>query len=147
MKRFVFKLEKIRRLREFAEEQAKIELGKAIGILSGIENEIKITAQKRSSATQQRFSAKSSAAIGGDQLDMLAWDNYIARLDRETEELLQKAAEAELVVEQKRGIYLNASSELKVMEKLKEKREQEYRKEYFAAETRELDDLRRVPPA
>jgi len=46
-----------------------------------------------------------------------------------------------LVVEEKRAQYLEASRELKVMEKLKEKREKEYRKEVFAAETRELDDM------
>ena len=150
MKRFNFSLEKVLKLRKFREEQTKIELGHAVGILSGIENEIKTNAQARNTAARERFSGVSAVHAGiadlnqaGAALEMFAWDNYIARLDQETENLFKKAAQAELVVEERRTIYLDASRELKVMEKLKEKREKEYRKEYFAAETRELDDLKR----
>ena len=147
MKRFNFSLEKVLRLRKFNEEQTKIELGRAIGVLSGIENDIKKTAQAKKSAASERFSSVSigSGVMDTEALrfDMQSWDNYIARLDQETERLLKKAAEAELVVEEKRGIYLEASRDLKVMENLKEKRKKEYRKEYYAAEALELDDLRR----
>jgi flagellar FliJ protein len=72
---------------------------------------------------------------------MLAWDNYILRLEQEAQRLMEEAAKAELVVEEKRNLYLEASRELKVMEKLKEKREKEYRKEVLVAETSELDDM------
>jgi flagellar export protein FliJ len=78
---------------------------------------------------------------------MLAWDNFILRLEQEAERLTQEAAAAELVVEEKRAEYRQASGELKAIEKLKEKRELEYRKEMFAAETAELDDLWREKPA
>jgi flagellar export protein FliJ len=44
------------------------------------------------------------------------------------------------VVEEKRGFYIEASRELKVMENLKERREKEHRKEMFVEETKELDD-------
>ena len=137
MKRFSFSLEKVRGLRKFREEETRIELGKAIGILSEIENSIKLTAQRRRGAALQRFSGISEIHA------MLAWDNYIGRLDQETEKLLSDAAQAELIVEEKREIYLTASRELKVMDKLREKREKEYRKEFFAAETRDLDNLPR----
>ena len=43
-------------------------------------------------------------------------------------------------VEEKHSAYLEASRELKVMEKLKEKREKEYHEEVLAAETLERDD-------
>ena len=146
MKRFTFTLEKVLKLRKFREEQTKIELGQAIGVLSGIENELKMTAQAKKAATQHRFSGVNahtgSFASEARPLEMQVWDNYINRLDKETENLLVKAAEAELRVEEKRTIYLDASRELKVMEKLKEKREKEYRKEFFAAEIREMDDQR-----
>jgi flagellar FliJ protein len=146
MKRFSFKLEKVQKLRKFTEEQAKIELGRAIGVLSGIEDEIKTIGLERNSAANRRFSGVSGGAdiTAGGGHEMIVWDNYIARLDLEIEQLLQKAAEAELVVEEKRRIYIDASRELKIMEKLREKQEQEYRKEYFAEQTRELDDLRRI---
>ena len=138
MKRFSFNLEKVRELRQYREQEAKNELGRAISILNAIENNIKENALIHGRAVQERFTG-----INADNgaLSMLAWDNYILRLEQEAERLMEEAAQAELVVEERRAQYLEASRELKVMEKLKEKREKEYRKEVFSAETRELDDM------
>jgi len=140
VKRFSFNLEKVRELRQHREQEAKNELGQAISILNAIENNIKQNAFVHSRAVQERFTSLSANDAQGT-LSMLAWDNYILRLEQEAERLMEQAAAAEMVVEEKRAQYLEASRELKVMEKLKEKREKEYRKEVFAAETRELDDM------
>ena len=141
MKRFRFNLEKVLELRQYREQEAKIELGKAIGVLAEIENKIKQNAAEQIHASKERFSG--IAAQGGAP-SMFAWDGYILRLEQEAERLMEEAAKAELVVEEKRGLYIEASRELKVMEKLKEKREGEYRKEMLAAEARELDDMWRA---
>ena len=137
MRRFRFGLEKALEIRQYREQEAKNELGRAIGILTEIENRIRHNALARSQAAQERFSGLS----GAGSFSMLAWDNYILRLEQEAERLAEEAVLAEAVVEEKRNLYLEASRELKVMEKLKEKRAKEYRKEMFAAETRELDDM------
>ncbi len=139
MKKFSFSLEKVMKLRKYREEEAKVELGRAVGALTEIENNIQMTAVARSSAAKQRFSGLAAA----DNCPIPVWDNYINRLDQQTQQLLEEAAKAELIVEAKREDYLAASRELKVLEKLKEKREKEYRKESFDAETRELDDIPR----
>jgi flagellar FliJ protein len=142
MKRFRFGLEKALQLRQHREEEAKNELGKAISALNAIENEIKINGEKRSDAVRERFNGiNTSPDTNAGILSIQAWDNYILRLERETEFLAEQAAQAELVVEEKRNLYLEASRELKVMEKLKEKRQKEHRKEMFATETKELDDM------
>jgi len=145
VKRFKFNLEKVLELRQYREEEAKNELGRAISILTAIENDIKQNALVHSQAVRQRFTGLTDADTGGGPAiaaaSMLAWDAYILRLEQEAERLMEEAAKAEMVVEEKRNLYLEASRELKVMEKLKEKQEKEYRKEYFAAETRELDDM------
>ena len=155
MKRFRFSLEKVLKLKQYHEQEAKNELGRAIGILTAIENQIKQNALLLSRAAQERFagiSAAENAAVNGTAngnangagaLSILAWDSYILRLEQEADRLMEEAARAEMVVEEKRNLYLEASRELKVMENLKEKRRLEYRKEMFAAETRELDDVRR----
>ena len=132
MKKFNFGLQKVLQLRKHNEEQCKIALGQAIGVLNGIENNIKETALKRHNAAEERFT---------QPMYMAAWDIYILRLEKEAEDLTQEAARAQLVVEQKRALYMEASRELKAMEKLKEKREKEYKKEMFAAETEQQDDL------
>jgi flagellar FliJ protein len=148
MKRFRFGLQKVLDLRQYREQEAKIELGKAIGILIAIENNIKRNAVIRHQAVQQRFIGINTSGHAGNNgaASMLAWDSYINRLEQEAERLMREAAQAEMVVEEKRNLYLEASRELKVMEKLKERRGKEHRKEMFAAETRELDDVRRVKP-
>ena len=137
MKRFRFGLEKILELRRHSEEEAKIELGKAISILNEIENNININSTKWNNAVRERFTGINTA---DGILSMQAWDNYILRLEQEAEKLKAQAAQAELVVEEKRILYLEASRELKVMEKLKEKRQKDHRKEMFKAETKESDD-------
>ena len=132
MKKFTFSLQKVLQLRKFKEEEAKIVLGQAIGILNNIENQIRETAVKHHHAASQRF--EDVGQIG-------AWDNYIVRLEQEAERLTEQAAQAEIVVEEKRALYLEASRELKAMEKLKEKRQKEYRKEMFDYEMSQMDDL------
>lgn len=139
MKRFSFNLEKVLELRKYREQEARIALGRAIGVLTEIENQVRETAVKRHHAARERF-----AGTGGG--DMLAWDHYIVRLDQEAERLAREAATAALAVEEKRAVYLETSRELKVMEKLKERREKEHRAKFFAAETAELDDLWRGGP-
>ena len=146
MKRFKFGLEKVLKLRQHNEHEARVELGRAIGILAGIENEIKRNAETRADAVKERFTGISAGGDNaadtgyGGSLSMHAWDAYIHRLELEADRLTEEAARAETVVEEKRNLYIEASRELKVMENLKERREKEHRKEMFVEETKELDD-------
>jgi flagellar FliJ protein len=135
MKAFRFSLEKVLELRNYREQEAKIELGRAIGVLSEIENRIKTVAEDRYRAAVDRFSPNN------DAMKIISYENYILRLDQERDRLLEEAARAELVIEEKRKLYLEASRERKVLDKLKEKQGKEYRKEKFAEETKTLDDI------
>jgi len=132
MKKFAFNLEKILQIREFKEEECKLALGQAISALNKIESEIKITALMKHNAMNERF--KDSAAAQ-------SWDVYILRLEQEAQKLTEQAAKAELVVEEKRAVYLEASKDLKAIEKLKEKQERKYRKEMLDAQMNEVDDI------
>ncbi|MDR0322878.1 MAG: flagellar export protein FliJ [Treponema sp.] len=132
MRRFKFSLEKVLQLRKFREEECKLALGQAISILNKIENDIKEIAQKRHNAAQSRFS---------NIADFVSWDNYILRLEQETEKLAEQAAKAEMTVEEKRALYLEAQKDFKVMENLKDKRQKEYRREMLNAQMNEIDDL------
>ncbi|MCL2043837.1 MAG: flagellar export protein FliJ [Treponema sp.] len=143
MRRFSFRLQKILELRKHREQEAKTELGRAIGILTKIENDIAINSTKHSLAVKERFTginASDETGVSSGAVSMLSWDTYILRLEQEAERLAEDAACAEQVVEEKRELYLEASRDLKVMEKLREKREKEHRKEMFVAETKERDD-------
>ena len=132
MKKFSFNLQKVMQLRKFREEECKLALGQAISALNAIENEIMKTAVRRHEAAEQRLA---------NPQEMREWDYYILRLDREAESLAEQAAQAEMIVEEKRELYLEASRELKAVEKLKEKKQKEYRKELLDYEMAEIDDL------
>ena len=132
MKRFKFNLEKILQLRKFKEEECKLALGQAISALNIIENKIKQTALKRHQAALNRFS---------DTNNIASWELYILRLDQEAIKLTEQAAKAQLIVEEKRALYLEAQKDLKAMEKLKEKQQKEYRKEMLDYEMNEIDNI------
>jgi len=134
MKRFKFNLEKVLQLREFKEEECKIALGKAVGEVNRIENEIKMTAIKRHNAASARFNDV-------DVNEITAWENYILRLDKAAQTLAEQCAKAQIVVEEKRALYLDALKDVKAIEKLKEKREKEYRKETLDLQMAEIDDI------
>jgi flagellar FliJ protein len=135
MKRFSFDLEKVLELRSYREREAEIALGKAIGELTRIEGEIKTVTGERFQAASERF----APGNGGREIQL--YDLYIRRLDAALERLFKEAAQAELKVEEARKVFLEASQERKAMEKLKERRQKEYRKTLLMEETKNLDDI------
>ena len=135
MKPFTFSLQKVLNFRKFNEDEAKIELGRATGILAELESRIDVLGRERARAAAAQFSPGNSAAM------MQQYMFYLLRLDNIKEQLLKEAALAALKVEEAREAFLEASRERKVLDKLKEKRQKEYRKDCFAEETKILDDI------
>jgi flagellar FliJ protein len=132
MKRFNFSLQRLLELREHREQEAKIELGKAIGTLAVIEQRLDAVSMERARAMTDRYSHNMG--------DFRNYDLYIRRLEQATEKLQKEAALAELEVNEKRDLFIEASRDRKVLDKVKDRRKQEHRKEMFAEETKELDD-------
>jgi flagellar FliJ protein len=135
MKRFEFSMEKVLELRKYREQETEIALGRAVGELTAIEQRLERLAEERRLAAAGRFSPANSAA------HIRSYEFYILRLDKTKEELLEAAAKAAQKVEEARRIFLEASRDRKVMDKLKGKRAAEYRRETLAEETKILDDL------
>ena len=135
MKRFHFKLEKVLKLRSFREQEAEMELARAIGALTVIENKIKETAVKRAEAASIRFLPNQRA------VDIFYTDLYITRLDKQRDKLLEEAAKAELVVEDAREKFREASRERKIVDKLKERKFKEYKDMVKKEEIKTIDDL------
>jgi flagellar export protein FliJ len=72
---------------------------------------------------------------------MASWDIYIARLQQETQKLLEHAAKAEMAVEEKRREYLEASKDLKSFEELKKRQLEGYNKELEKEEMDEIEEM------
>ena len=135
MKPFAFGLEKVLNLRKHYEDEAKIELGRAIGVLADLESRLFAVGRERARAAAEQFVPGNSAAL------MQQYMFYLLRLDNTKEQLLQEAALAEMKVEEARESFLEASRERKVLDKLKDKRQKEYRKMKLTEEIKALDDM------
>jgi flagellar FliJ protein len=77
--------------------------------------------------------------------DLVIIENYINRLDVQKENLLEELAAAELVIEEKRKAMYEAMKERKVLTKLKDKKQSEYRKLVNQEEAAILDDIANTP--
>jgi flagellar FliJ protein len=134
MKRFSFSLQKLLDLRDFREKQAEIELGKAIAARDAIQLEIEDVARRRVSSAAERTP---SAPVR----DLLAIEHYIRRLDFKKDELLENLVSAELVLEKKRELYMEATRERQILTKLREKKAESWKKGYLNEEAAILDDI------
>jgi flagellar FliJ protein len=137
LRRFHFNLEKILKLRAYRERETEIELGRAVGVLTEIENRIFTLARDRTKAADEQFAPTHTMA------EIQNYERYILRLDKTRDQLLEDAARAELKIAEAREAYLEASRDRKVIDKVRERREKTYRKEMLAEEARVLDDIRR----
>ena len=135
MKAFAYSLEKVLGLRKHYEDEAKIELGRAVGILAELEQKLLALARETARAQGEQFNPSNTAA------EIQQYMFYLIRLDSIKEQLLKEAAIAEKKVEEAREVFLEASRERKVLDNLKEKRYREYRKEMLLEETKALDDI------
>ena len=135
MKAFTFRFEKVLQLRKFHEEEAKVELGRAIGVLSDLEAKIHVLAQERARAHVAQFNPVNSTG------EMQQYMFYLLRLDSLKEHFLKEATIAEMKVEEAREAFLETSRERKIMDKLKEKRQVEHKKYAQEIESQELDEV------
>ncbi len=134
MKKFTFKLAKLLELREFEEDKAKAALAEAIAVSENLKAELKQIAEDRAATNSSR------AGIS-DPVYMQSIERYIVRLDTRKELALQELAQAELVVEEKRSLFAEAMRQRKIIDKIKEKKYAEWKKERQKEEDKILDDI------
>ena len=128
MKKFVFNLERLLKLREHEEHEWEIKLGQRVSECVRIQNEIgnRRSEIDRVLRTRGRFDGREDA--------MLAMELYKRRMKYELIELGDELTLAESKREEVRGEFLEASRKRKVLSKLKEKREAEYYKQQMKIE-------------
>ena len=134
MKKFNFSLQKVLDLREFDEKQAKEELGRVISISNKLNAELQQLAVDRTSARN------TSCSLGSIN-DFVAMEQYVTRLDNRKEQVLVELAENELLIEQKRKLFAEAMQNRKVITKLKEKKQKEWKMQNLREEESITDDI------
>lgn len=134
MKRFNFSLQKVLDFREFEKKQAEAELGKAVAEETKIEDTLKMIAEDRASSVKVADSTK-------DVSGMFAVQNYFRLLEQQKEEALMNLAQAKVITEEKRDVMREAMKNCKVLENLRDKRKDVWKKENYRAEENEIDDI------
>lgn len=134
MKRFNFSLQKVLDFREFEKKQAEAELGKAVAEETKIEDTLKMIAEERASSVKVADSTK-------DVSGMFAVQNYFRLLEQQKEEALMNLAQAKVITEEKRDVMREAMKNCKVLENLRDKRKDVWKKENYKAEENEIDDI------
>lgn len=127
MKKYTFKLEPVLKVRKLKEENCRTELGSLISHLSKIEDQIKHEQFEIENYFKiQEASLKNG--IRGDQIQ--AFPNLIAAKDKNIQLLQRDKKNQEQLIENKRKELAVLKGDLKVIENLKEKEFEEFRKAY-----------------
>jgi flagellar FliJ protein len=136
-KQFAFKLEPFLRLREFAEKNARMELGRAVSALNEAEAAIAENRARREKAASERFSPT------GASRDFLVYDNYLNRLDAELPGLEEKREAAAQNVAEKQAAYNEAYADMKSLQEVRKVRFAEWKKKREATEEDESAEASR----
>jgi flagellar FliJ protein len=125
MKRYTFRLEPVLKVRRLKEENCRMELGQLITELSRIENQLVHDRREIDNYYKIQESAMKNG-IRGDQVQ--AFPMLVAAKERNIELLLRDKKKQEELIEAKKQELATLKGELKVIENLKEKDYNEYRK-------------------
>jgi flagellar FliJ protein len=137
MRRFQFRLERFLDLRRWKEREWEIALAKALGECLLLEKRIEAIADEVASSMLSAF-------VAGVQIDvrgMARRELYLQRLAVERERTQAALAEGRKELEKVRVKYLDAAKERKVLDKLKERRSDEYYAHQLDEEYKSIDDM------
>ncbi len=132
MKAFEFRLQ---RIADFRRQESDVAKSRLQGLLS----EMRRLEDERRSLEEQRREARSSTSAQNDLRgeDLLALSSFQEYLGRRLKELSQKESDLASKIEKQRDAVVEAERKVKLLDRLKERKFQEWR----AASDRELDDL------
>jgi flagellar FliJ protein len=138
MKKFKFRLQRVLETKESEERQKKRELGEKQNLLAQEEAVLtQLLAQIDDHEQKQRHSIEVSSNAG----DLLRQHRWQLELNKQKKQQLHNINKCEKEVEKARLALVEATREKRVLEKLKEKQLEEYKKYLTAEEQKVLDDV------
>lgn len=134
MKKFVFELEQLLNLRKYEQDQAQIELGKAVQVEQQIQDGLDTLAQQYVATKKLTSGQTDFAAIAKTQ-------QFYQFIKQQQEKLMNDMAQAKMVTEEKRALFNAAMQKHESLKKLKEKQYELFKAEVKKAEAKALDDI------
>ena len=138
MRRFDFRFQRLLELKERSEDQRKAELGEVTAVYNREYTKL-VELQQSFGAYRRASLALPDQRVDPAHLGITA--SYLLRLQREIGEQREHLDRVESVVEDKRAKLLQATRERRVYEILKERAEEEHRREVVRQERIQLDEI------
>ena len=139
MSKFIFRLETMLKLRERMRDQCLARMQQAEEAVALIDQQANSLTEQMSGMGEQ---ATSAAAPGEINVDMLVeYKRYGMVLQAQLHQLRQQREKVHLEAERRRGELTEADRELKVLEKLKERRRVDHTKREHYADIKQLDEI------
>ena len=135
---FQFRLERVRALRERAEEQAQEELANSLAIRLKGEAMLRAAAENVDEA-RDHLRQRSMTDLSG--ADLIALQAYTERSERARESAALELDRREAEVDARRSALTQRSQERQVLERLKERRAEDHRLESERRESAVLDEM------
>ena len=134
MKKFIFELEEILNVRTFEQQQAEVELGKALAEEQRIQNQLDNLAMSQIK-TQKEMKGSTNF------LDIANASQFYAYVRNQKEKLLSELAQAKIITEEKRNILKSAIQKTDALKDLKEQQFSEFKEEAKRREQIEMDNI------
>lgn len=134
MKKFVFELEQLLNLRKYEQDQAQIELGKAVQVEQQIQDGLDELARQYAATKALSKGQTDFAAISQTQ-------QFFQFIKQQQEKLFSDMAKAKIVTEEKRAVFTAAMQKHESLKKLKERQFAIFKEEQKKAEAKALDDI------
>ena len=136
---FNFRLERVRSVRERAEEQAREDLAASLALRLRGEGMLKAAEAELETAREARRSTGTHAAVSG--IDLIAAQSYMEHAERQRQARMLDLDRCDAEVETRRAALVEAARELEALERLKEKQRQEHAVEAERIAGAALDEM------
>ncbi len=134
MKKFIFELEEILNVRAFEQQQAEVELGKALAEEQRIQNQLDNLAMYQIK-TQKEMKGSTNFQ---DIANAFQFYTYVRN---QKEKLLSELTQAKIITEEKRNILKSAIQKTDALKDLKEQQFYEFKEEAKRREQIEMDNI------
>ena len=135
MKRFEYRLERLLNLRRHREKEAEVKLGEATSHCAKLNREILESLEMKGRA----FSGQFADDLGFDSL--IASHHFMSRMDQQLERKHSQLVVKQLERDEAQQLYMEASRDRKVLDRVKERRKEEHNRERRLEETKQNDDI------
>lgn len=134
MKKFKFELESLLSLRKYEQEQAQIELGKAVSAETKIQADLDTLAEQYATVKKLGEGERDFAKIAEAQ-------QFYSFVKYQQEQLFAQMAQAKLVTEEKRAAFNAAMQKTESLKKLRERKLEDHKAAQKKEEAKFLDDI------